>query len=345
MIDTLIFDAGNVLVKVENKRIQKDISETLNIDPKLVAEAWKVLIPKHGSGKIDEGEFWNQFFKATNTRKKRFPDDLLVREYKKRFTVYKEVMAIVENLKLNKYKLGIISDTIPSHAKLLRQNGIFQPFDVVLLSYKVGLRRPDPDLFKMALNKLRSKPENSIFIDDIPKNIKFLNKLGMIGVVYKNPKQLRIKLENKGVNCQPPPEVKETNIGTHGLLLTTDNKLILQQRSSLPYVVNPGSISIFGGTINKGEDLIDGLKRELLEELAMKINVNNITKIGVYEKTKAVDGIDHTSHIFLIKNVKTNELTLKEGIGFVIGSVKELLKKNKLTRITRMALMDYSQMT
>ena len=73
----------------------------------------------------------------------------------------------------------------------------------------------------------------------------------------------------------------------------------------------------------------------------MAIKDSNISKLGVYEKTKELDGIDHTSHVFLIENVKINNLILKEGLGFAIGTVKDLLKKKKLTRITRLALKDY----
>ncbi len=343
MIDTLIFDAGNVLLRVENELIRKDISNTLRINPRIVSNAWNKLIPKHGAGKISEKEFWDKFFKLTNTQKRKIPKDLLVREYQKRFTTYDEVLAIVSNLKSNNYKLGIISDTIPSHANLLEKNDIFKPFDVVLLSYKIGLRRPDPKLFQMALQRLKSKPENSVFIDDVLKNINIINKLGLTGVVYENPKQLRLTLEKMGVNCQPPREVKETNIGTHALLITNYNEIILQQRSFQPYIANPGTIGIFGGTIKKNEGLVDGLKRELLEELALTIKDSNMSKLGVYEKTKTLDGIDHTSHVFLVKNVNFNELILKEGLDFVVGTVKELLKNKKLTRITRLALKDYSK--
>src|SRR3989344_5345064 len=212
MIDTLIFDAGNVLLRVENEYIRKDISKTLKINSKIVDLAWNKLIPKLGRGEITEREFWNNFFKLTNIKKKKVPKGLLVREYRRRFTTYDEVLAIVKNLKLNKYKLGIISDTIPRHASLLKKNSIFKFFDVVLLSYKVGLRRPNPKLYRMALRKLNSKSENSIFIDDISENVRTINKLGMIGMVYKSPKQIRLSMEKMGVNCQPPAEIKETNI-------------------------------------------------------------------------------------------------------------------------------------
>ena len=42
---------------------------------------------------------------------------------------------------------------------------------------------------------------------------------------------------------------EETNIGAHALLITSDGKIILQQRDNRPQIVNPGLISIFGGTI------------------------------------------------------------------------------------------------
>lgn len=342
MIDTIIFDVGNVLLQVENDYIQKDISKTLNLNHKVVKSAWNKLIPNYlGKGKITEKEFWQKFFKITNSQERKIPKDLLYRELHKRFTIFPGVIEIVKKLKENNYKLGIISDTIESHARESEKHGLFNNFGVVILSYQVGLRKTDLKIFKLALKNLYSKPQNSVFIDDIVEYVKTARKLGINGIVFKNPKQLKNSLKKLGVKISTIFEREETNIGAHALLITKDNRILLQQRTSDKYITNPGKISMFGGTIKKRESTLTGLKREIAEELNLKIKDDKIKKLGIYIKTKKLDGVDYTIHVFLVNDVKMEKLRLNEGLGFLTGSTKDLLRNKKLTRITRLALEDY----
>lgn len=137
---------------------------------------------------------------------------------------------------------------------------------------------------------------------------------------------------------------EETNIGAHALLVIPQGKLILQQRDDRPGIVNPGLISMFGGTIKKSDNLATGLQRELSEELELKISPQNCHKLGIYKKTKELDGVDYTLHVYVIKDIDPTKLILHEGKGFIIDSSNILLGNPKLTRITRKALKDYIKM-
>lgn len=341
MINSLVFDVGNVLVKVQNKFIIRDISRTLGLQEKLVSTIWRKLIPELGRGAIDEGQFWDSFFKVISQPKQNIPKDILVREYVNRFKINDEVFAILKNLSQNKYKLGVVSNTIPSHAELIRDQGVFNIFEKVILSCDVGFRAPDRRMYYLALERLDAKKELTVFIDDIEEHVIQLQKIGLNAIVFNSPDQLRTDLERLGVNCQPPNEVKETNIGVHAILVTEDGNLILQRRSKHDYIQNPGKISFFGGTIRKNEKLLEGLERELYEELSYKYNKKDLFKLGTYYKTKEMDGIDHTSHIYVIKNVDKNSLILSEGKEFVIDTIDNLLTNKDTTRIANLALKDY----
>jgi 8-oxo-dGTP pyrophosphatase MutT (NUDIX family) len=138
-------------------------------------------------------------------------------------------------------------------------------------------------------------------------------------------------------------DIEETNIGAHAILLSRDNKIILQQRDNNPQIVNPGLISIFGGTLKASDNIEEGLKRELLEELELNTSDLSISKLGIYYKTKEIDGTDFEIHIFVIKNIDINKLKLHEGKGFFHDTIENALKNEKLTRITRLALEDLNQ--
>ncbi len=46
-------------------------------------------------------------------------------------------------------------------------------------SCRVGIRKPDPRIFELILEKLQVVPEEAIFLDDIGMNLKVAQKLGL----------------------------------------------------------------------------------------------------------------------------------------------------------------------
>lgn len=102
---------------------------------------------------------------------------------------------------------------------------------------------------------------------------------------------------------------------------------------------------MFGDTISRGENLEKGLAWEIEEELGIKPTKFPLQKLNTYIKTQDLDGVDYTIHVWLIKNVPFEKLRLLEGAGFAVGTVDELLANPKLTRITRLALLDFQKTT
>ena len=136
-------------------------------------------------------------------------------------------------------------------------------------------------------------------------------------------------------------DIEETKVGSHALLTTKEGKVVLQQRDNNPMIVNPGLISMFGGSSRKGDSPVGCLKRELMEELELDIRLYKVGKLGIFYKTKETDGIDYEANVFVVNNVEVESLKIHEGKGIVCGYPEELLKLDKLTRITRLVLQSY----
>jgi putative hydrolase of the HAD superfamily len=66
------------------------------------------------------------------------------------------------------YKLGIVSNfAIPECVdKLLEKHGLDKLFDVVVVSGAVNKRKPSPEIFQKALEKLGVSAENAVFVGD-----------------------------------------------------------------------------------------------------------------------------------------------------------------------------------
>jgi putative hydrolase of the HAD superfamily len=76
-------------------------------------------------------------------------------------------------------------------------------FDVIIESSKVGMRKPDPEIYKLACQELDIRPEEALFIDDLGINLKPAKALGMTTIKVLNAEQALDELEESlGVNLR-----------------------------------------------------------------------------------------------------------------------------------------------
>jgi putative hydrolase of the HAD superfamily len=74
---------------------------------------------------------------------------------------------ILRELRDRGLTLGVVSNADGRIATILRQCGIEQFFQVVIDSHLVGVEKPDPRIFHLALAQAQARPEQAIFVGDI----------------------------------------------------------------------------------------------------------------------------------------------------------------------------------
>jgi putative hydrolase of the HAD superfamily len=57
-------------------------------------------------------------------------------------------------------------------------------FDVIVISHEVGLRKPEPPIFKLAAERLGLALEDCVFVDDTLTHVKAARELGMAAVHF-----------------------------------------------------------------------------------------------------------------------------------------------------------------
>ena len=77
--------------------------------------------------------------------------------------------------------------------------GIYHLFDAVILSYRVGMSKDEPEIFRMMASKLSVKEDQCVFIDDTKLFIQTADTVGMKTIWYDNPGQLKKELESLSV--------------------------------------------------------------------------------------------------------------------------------------------------
>lgn len=60
-------------------------------------------------------------------------------------------------------------------------------FDAVIVSGEVGLRKPDPEIYRLGAREIGVEPAECVFVDDLPGNLVPATTLGMVGLHHSDP--------------------------------------------------------------------------------------------------------------------------------------------------------------
>ncbi len=77
----------------------------------------------------------------------------------------------------------------------------FMPYmDGGLVSFRVGMTKPDPAMFRLLLTEYGLKAEECLFIDDTPENVAAARELGFAGIVFRSLEQLLTDMKEMGIS-------------------------------------------------------------------------------------------------------------------------------------------------
>jgi putative hydrolase of the HAD superfamily len=68
-------------------------------------------------------------------------------------------------------------------------------FDTVVISGEVGLRKPEPEIFKLTCERLEVTATDCVFVDDLEINVEAAGDLGMTGVLHRGYDTTAARLE------------------------------------------------------------------------------------------------------------------------------------------------------
>ena len=115
-----------------------------------------------------------------------------------------EMVAVLQRLIDEDYKIGCITNNVKSGSgagmarskeKAAAVEAVMELFSHVIESSKVGIRKPDPEIYKMACTALDVAPERAVFLDDLGVNLKPARALGMATIKVSGAEQAISELE------------------------------------------------------------------------------------------------------------------------------------------------------
>lgn len=196
MIKNYIFDFGNVLGEFYPERLTA---------PCVKNEASRKII----SEVVFDREYWDKLDMGTITDeqvregiKSRLPENLhkeacsVYDNWVSNMTPFPGMDEIIEEISKSDKKLFLISNISIGFADTYKNvpwiNELLSKFDGLVFSGKVGLVKPNRDIFEYLLKKFDLKAEESLFIDDNALNIEGAESAGINGYLFDgNSEKLR----------------------------------------------------------------------------------------------------------------------------------------------------------
>lgn len=194
-IKHIFFDLGNVLLDLDYPRVRRQFQELLGEDwdfEKGVMEA-NELFAAFQSGRMGE----EAFFKELQQRapRKVATEDLITAWNSMLDQLPWQRFVMLRRLK-NTYQLFLVSNTNPTHLRhfnrLLREETSLGLKDFESLfaktyySFKMGMGKPAPEVYKYIIEDSGVTPGQSLFVDDLEANVRAAEEAGMKGYLH-NP--------------------------------------------------------------------------------------------------------------------------------------------------------------
>ena len=195
----ILCDLGGVVVDVESDRLIHHVATLLgrSFEDVQAAVYHRDLLGPFELGRIRPQAYYEGL-------KVRLPlpwtYEQFVRAWNDVFRENGEVTEIMQRLR-GRHRLIALSNTNELHLAYIKtMMPSLAVFDDWVASCEVGLRKPDPDIYHLALQRAGLNPTAAVYIDDRPELVEAGRGVGLTSIRFENSRQLEEELRAIGVN-------------------------------------------------------------------------------------------------------------------------------------------------
>ena len=100
-----------------------------------------------------------------------------------------------------RYRLLLLSNTNEIHFQMIQENyTLLRHFHDCVLSYEVHAMKPEPAIFRTAIEKAGCRPEECFYTDDIAAFVEAAKGEGLDAVQFESPAQIEREMQRRGIH-------------------------------------------------------------------------------------------------------------------------------------------------
>ena len=203
-ISALFWDVGGVsLTNGWDRGSRRKAVETFNLDWNEFEDRHELMLHPFETGKLTLDQYLQRtiFYKQRSfapgqvkefifSQSQPFPESLAVIRKLADSGLYLMAALNNESREINEYRI--------------EKFGLRDCYDVFLSSCYLGVRKPDPAIYQLALEITQRKPAECVFVDDRNLNLECARELGIGAIQFQSAAQLAKELANRGVRVDQP---------------------------------------------------------------------------------------------------------------------------------------------
>ena len=196
-IRSVIFDWGGVLIDDPGPPMARYCSEALGVSQGDFDEAVLQYASDFRKGLIEEGTFWERMCDFLDAA---LPSDgsLWGAAFEAIYRPKTEMLEMVRKLRGSGYSTALLSNTETPAVDYYWQQG-YDFFDEVVFSCVEHTKKPEREIYELALKRLGCDAECAVFIDDREGCIKGAQAVGLSTIWFKSIEQAEAELKQLGV--------------------------------------------------------------------------------------------------------------------------------------------------
>lgn len=171
-LDGTLVDSMNIWSKIDEEYLKSFGLEVPDNIQKEITHLTLTETAKYFKEKFDIKDSVNSIINKWNS--------MAFHHYSNNISLKDGVLDYLNHLKENNVKIALAtSNSVPLLEATLKNNGIYEYFDVISTSEEVKKSKENPDIYLLSAKKLGVDPKDCIVFEDIPKAVKGAKLAGM----------------------------------------------------------------------------------------------------------------------------------------------------------------------
>ncbi len=199
-MQAIIFDLGGVLIDWDPRYLYRPI---FGDDVAAMEDFLARVCPPDWNRQMDAGV---PFADAVAQRQREFPEHAdLIALWQDGWpqmlrAAFPDTVAILAELRQRGHRLVALTNWSAETFPIARERFEFLGwFEDIVVSGVERLAKPDPRIFRLTLERNGLEPAGTVFIDDLPANIRAAAALGLDAVHFQGARDLRADLGRRGL--------------------------------------------------------------------------------------------------------------------------------------------------